>query len=576
MNNAVEISAPLKRNIEPGVKYDNLLPDVSCEAHNLGDGSNNTIEGVEFMANWIEKYAFQTTKLTEKLLHEGKVSRDDLGKTAQGIYNFLYHHIQYTADGELQQLRSPACAWQQRYQGVDCKSYTIFAMSILQNLGITAAIRQVKQPGFYPEQFTHVYVVIPVNQSVKSKITGKYHVVDATKHHNVEGDFLVKRDRIMSGLKYQGLNAPVESDKANLIRKNFDDFSRILVEDKKMNEVTVNEMREEVNKYTSNGHNPVFRITKSGVVVGSKLFPFIQGSVGLSGGSGSKIDFSKLIDSIAGVFSNIFDTPIDCWGGSAYSGDRLKNDLTILKKVVRGYTEQFNDAIRNENYQVAGYVYGFLRGKIKVANKTFKAKKAENDWNSCTSKNLDTIIEVSEKLKTKLYNDVENYISKYFDISKKGKLTLSNLGSSSPSGVIIDDMWAGHVRPVQEVTEYWYKLSPKTSDVPLLDVGDLDSQINNGTGSSGESNGGFDLGNIFGKGGVVKVPGFNPGGGKTVVMTPGQKHDYKNNTSKAGMGWLFPALLLGGSIMWISKNSRPNKPTRKRRAKKALKSKKSK
>lgn len=105
----VEISAVLKRNLKDGKEYDKLIPRVKCERTNLGEG--DTFNTVDWMKDWIEKFSYQTVKLSPKL------KGHTLEETVKNIYDFLYRHVQYTADGQLQQLRSPACIWAQRKEG---------------------------------------------------------------------------------------------------------------------------------------------------------------------------------------------------------------------------------------------------------------------------------------------------------------------------------------------------------------------------------------------------------------------------------------------------------------------------
>lgn len=213
--NTDALSSPLKRNLKPGTKYNKCFPKVSCQSSQLGNGENNTVEGVDFMAQWVEKYALQVKKLVSVLKRDGALRTNTLQNTVNDVYSFCYHHLQYTADAALQQLRSPACAWQQRKQGVDCKSYSIFAMAMLKELGITAAIRQVRQPGTHSDLWTHVYIVVPKNQNNPSltnlKNANDYLVIDATRHSNHEVTFIDKKDKMMQSHKYVGMNAPVGS-----------------------------------------------------------------------------------------------------------------------------------------------------------------------------------------------------------------------------------------------------------------------------------------------------------------------------------------------------------------------------
>ena len=260
----MEISTALKRNLKAGKEYDKLIPRVKCESTPLGEG--DTFLTVDLMKNWIDKFRYQTVKIAP--LFTGR----SLEETVNNIYQFLYDHVQYTADGALQQLRSPACTWAQRKQGVDCKSYSVFASSILSNLGIKHYIRQIRQPYFYPEEFTHVYVVVPVNQDAESYLpNAETFVLDATKHENTESNYIEKVDLPMVNLKHVGLNAP-QDERTQQIIGNFEAFCQHLLENG-ISLQTVNAIRSRIDQFTSQGKDPKFQIAPTGVVIEGVLFP---------------------------------------------------------------------------------------------------------------------------------------------------------------------------------------------------------------------------------------------------------------------------------------------------------------
>jgi hypothetical protein len=188
----------LKRNLLDGQEYAPLFPSVACDKTALGSG--NTFDTVKMMQNIITKYNGQTKKIAKVL------QKSTLKETCDSIYWFLYNHIQYKADGLEQQLRSPACAFKQRKDGIDCKSYSIFASCILSNLGIKHHIRQIKQPTFKPNLFTHVYIVVPVNQQSGALDSG-YFVIDGTTSTNREPLYTMAEDQQVQ-LPHFGLNAP--------------------------------------------------------------------------------------------------------------------------------------------------------------------------------------------------------------------------------------------------------------------------------------------------------------------------------------------------------------------------------
>jgi len=73
------------------------------------------------------------------------------------IYDFLLNEIRYKTDPRGSQwVKSPARLWSDR-EG-DCKSYTVFTVSVLQNLGLDYMIRFVSF-GWMSKRITHVYPI---------------------------------------------------------------------------------------------------------------------------------------------------------------------------------------------------------------------------------------------------------------------------------------------------------------------------------------------------------------------------------------------------------------------------------
>jgi hypothetical protein len=194
----MDIDSLLKRNLLGGQEYEPLFPKVACDKTKLGNG--NTFDTVRMIKDMVIKYQYQT-KQVAKLLQ-----KETLKETCDKIYWFLYHHIQYKADGMEQMLRSPACAFKQRVEGVDCKTYSIFASCLLVNMGVRHFIRQIKQPSFRPDLFTHVYVIVPINQETGDVNQG-YFIIDGTTSTNREPIYIMAHDTEIN-LPHFGLNAP--------------------------------------------------------------------------------------------------------------------------------------------------------------------------------------------------------------------------------------------------------------------------------------------------------------------------------------------------------------------------------
>ena len=175
-----------------------IFPKVSCKRTELGDG--DTFFSVKQIVTTINNYFYQCEKIAKLL--KGK----SLLVSCQNVHQFLYSHFQYRADSDVQQLRSPACSWAQRFTGIDCKSYTILAGAILKAMGYNSYVRQIKQPySLYPDDFSHVYLVVPISQEDNDLNKG-YYVIDGTIPTMQETPYYDKSDKIVLAMKHIGLN----------------------------------------------------------------------------------------------------------------------------------------------------------------------------------------------------------------------------------------------------------------------------------------------------------------------------------------------------------------------------------
>lgn len=193
----VSLNNALYREVRSDYPSD-IFPKAACKRTNLGDG--DTFFSVEQIVIAIDTYYTQCQKIAKLL------KGNTLQATCKNIHQFLYHHFQYKADSEVQQLRSPACSWAQRFIGIDCKSYTILAGSIIKALGYNSYVRQIKQPySTYPDQYTHVYLVVPTSQKDNDLRKG-YYVIDGTVPTTKEALYSEKADEIVTAMKHIGLN----------------------------------------------------------------------------------------------------------------------------------------------------------------------------------------------------------------------------------------------------------------------------------------------------------------------------------------------------------------------------------
>lgn len=188
----------LQRNLLGGQEYEPLFPETESERTFLGNG--NTFVTVKLMLKWIARHCHQTKQLAKLL------QKDTLKETCDTIYWFLYNHIRFKKDDTNQELKSPAYAFKHRDIGMDCKSFSLFASCLLINMGIKHHIRQIKQPNHKPNLFTHVYVVVPLNQ-LTGNLRDGYFTIDATTSTNREPIYTMAEDKEVN-LPHYGLNAP--------------------------------------------------------------------------------------------------------------------------------------------------------------------------------------------------------------------------------------------------------------------------------------------------------------------------------------------------------------------------------
>jgi len=144
----------LYRAIRNGKEYEKVIPKTYCQRLNGGKG--NTDYSVSQMAKVVELYSHQVAELSKKF------KKSSLQATTQAIQDFLYWHFQYKRDEQDQLLRSPSCSFAQRFEGIDCKSYSIFGASIVRELGYVSYFRRVSYRQNQP--YSHAYVVVPKNQ----------------------------------------------------------------------------------------------------------------------------------------------------------------------------------------------------------------------------------------------------------------------------------------------------------------------------------------------------------------------------------------------------------------------------
>lgn len=185
----------LHREILDGNQFENLIPASACKK--IESGTGNT----ELSMQWIKEVALEFYPQMQKVAKI--LQKESLQKTCEKIHWFAYNHFQYMADDDDQMLRSPSCSWKERHTGIDCKSYSIVVSAILLNLELKHYVRKIKQPGYAPEHWTHVYVIVPKDQ-VTGNLKKGYFTIDGTIPTVAEPAKITDKDLFMNQFKLNG------------------------------------------------------------------------------------------------------------------------------------------------------------------------------------------------------------------------------------------------------------------------------------------------------------------------------------------------------------------------------------
>lgn len=451
----------LIRPLKNGNEFDSLFPTPKEKKVRLGKGDTHT--SIELIIKWALENNHEVKLVAPKL------QKGSLSETCFAIHDFLFNHFQYEADGEAQLLRSPAYAWKHRYKGIDCKSYSIIASCILLQLGIKHYIRKIKQPAFNPEHFTHVYVIVPVNQDSGSLNQG-YYTIDGTLKSTQEPNYIDKKDFFMDKLQHYGLNGTTDN---------------------------------------------------------------------LNGLNGFSYDDVK----------SAFTTPISCWGGSAFSGDRANAEGQKIGAYFEAILNNINLAVKNQNLLSLQANYLKFEGILYTSIKAYKAKKAEG-WNKCTTESIsrmETILNFYDKV---AFTGLTAWLSKYFDITPVATKSFNNgAGFEDNDPAFFFTYTYPNVIYIANVNEF--KLKSGVTQIPEFEFTPYVEQVASNPSS-------FDV-NTFLQGlstVLVSFSGSGTGTGTGAIDENGQAIYDQNNqtksTSNAG-GLVLGAIAVGGLIWGFSK-----------------------
>lgn len=170
-----------KRHIRSGREFDSLFPkSIQKDKVIRGQGKAKLHHTINLIKQIVKETKGDTQSLAQQL------KAQDVPKTCQNIWDFVYRHIQYKRDkAGIEQVRRPSRTWADRKKGVDCDCYSVFISSILTNLDIPHKLRITKYGG--KPCFQHIYPIVPYE--------GTYMVLDCvTDHFDHEVPFSEVRD----------------------------------------------------------------------------------------------------------------------------------------------------------------------------------------------------------------------------------------------------------------------------------------------------------------------------------------------------------------------------------------------
>ena len=404
----------LQREIDTSKRYDTYFKKSNCKVEYLGYGTTDLT--LELMKKRTYEYKNQTKKLA------ATITNGTLAKKTQEIQHFLYHYLQYKADGYEQNLKSPDCAYTDRLNGLDCKSYSVFGGSLLHNKGIHFYYRKVKQPNIKPKKYTHVYIVIPKNQKTKNLNDG-YYVIDGTKRQQNEVHYTKKKDiQIMADkFPHYGLNGVETTRKASNFIQQFD---RLLsnLQKRGVSESALLDLKNAVNYYLSKNQSAEIKPVKEqgGIYVG-KTFVRIS-NFGLNGveGEESEDDYTWIAD----VWNFIQGLDFKCWGSQAVKEEAMKGVINFMTTyIVRRINILKSTTTTTAQKEAALNQYVAIAYRMRGVAE----KKRTRGYKSCSDGRIAKVTDAAQQFINKI-NNVKATLSRNYQVSQNVVATSTNIG----------------------------------------------------------------------------------------------------------------------------------------------------
>lgn len=576
------INSVLHRKLSPGLSYNKLIEKTGCKVTRLGDG--NTYFSIDKIKEYSLKFQYQTEAIATRLV------KRSLEETVNSFFTFCYDHFQYKADGQEQNIKSPACAWHSRKEGMDCKSFSVLASTLCSNAGIKHYIRKIKQPFFHNDQFTHVYVIVPIDQKSATLKNG-YYIIDGTTHDNKEAVFIDKNDTYMDKMPHFGLNAPSKTrihpigssvaqkavNSCGRLKPGFtfnkggrsitqhglnggfglngSDISRpmsafynlmAILNENGVSKCITMEIMKRLEQYTSQNIDPLVAISCEGIVVEGELFRFIQpgqnikipsfiieyqtpkgmGSTGFDDIINSAI--KEITDSSDGWLQGIFSKIVGFFNCWGSSATPKKAEEWAKNKIAPWATKTLAELT-----QIPGAADAFLTTQLNKFSKDLSTIKAHQLFHKSES-NSKCGRDANQAMADYI-NEIEKVMIGIYT-QMKGEYTISGFNRSfiaSQNNLPgLADVWKG--KTVNAVYfERDFKLKPGANGglPPVNFPGTIKPPTTGGTPTTTPT--------------PTPTPTTNP----TLVQVGGSQQP-----QKAGMNWLLVALLAGGAIYGINQS----------------------
>ncbi len=416
MDDVLKVRATLnkaaKRQVVQSSPFVGLLQAGNCTVELESNG--DTLHSVNSIKDAAYHYQTQTKALAQAL------AGGSLEETVSNNYAYLYTHYQYEIDGMLQRLRSPRCAFAQRFVGIDCKSFSLLASTLLLNQNIVHYIRRIKQNSQKLQGWSHVYIVIPFDQNTRTESLDNqnYYVIDGTKHINWESNFIEKHDTLM--LPHVWLNGDTEQE-SNPI-KSYERFLALLLSNNVAYPVVL-KTQQTINSYINKGVFPVVNLSDGHIIVQDQRIPLTGG---LNYGLGIDLDLNGLLDNLS--FGSIFQS-LSCIGGTYDKKDAEKTRDLVTAYFTQAFTT-WNQLLTQGKTATNLFALNNLANKILYdagAYAQYTNKAAAHNWSSSCSKKATAAIKVVGEHFEKVAETVFlGYLSQYFTFTPGTRTVAAN------------------------------------------------------------------------------------------------------------------------------------------------------